>query len=51
MRQAPKAWMWNTIQAHVAGSMAEASATAKEAGDPKEPQGLQRRGRGLLPRT
>ncbi|WP_405116205.1 hypothetical protein MHH28_14960 [Paenibacillus sp. FSL K6-1217] len=51
MRQAPKAWIWNTIQAHAAGSMAEASATAKEAGDLKELQGLQRRGRGLLPRT
>ncbi|NQX44679.1 hypothetical protein HQN87_04985 [Paenibacillus tritici] len=51
MRQSPKAWIWNTIQSHTAGSMAEATAAAKEADDPRELQGLQRMRRSLLPRT
>ncbi|MEK4514420.1 hypothetical protein NSS64_04050 [Paenibacillus sp. FSL H8-0122] len=54
MRQAPKAWMWNTIQGHKAGSAAEASAEAKEAGglrEMQEMQGMRGMRRGLLPRT
>ncbi|WP_340025294.1 hypothetical protein MHI24_08970 [Paenibacillus sp. FSL K6-1096] len=51
MRQSPKAWIWNTLQGHMAGSGTEAAATAKAVEGQQELQGLQAMRRSLMPRT
>ncbi|WP_157764135.1 hypothetical protein [Paenibacillus borealis] len=51
MRQSQKAWIWNSIQSSTAGSMTEAAATARGAGEQREPQMLKGTSRNLLPRT
>ncbi|MEK5491460.1 hypothetical protein MKZ24_12325 [Paenibacillus sp. FSL R7-0297] len=51
MRQSQKAWIWNSIQGHTAGSMTEASVTARGAGDQRDLPVLKGTSRNLLPRT